>query len=188
MILGLFGRSKANRMVVAEVYRVLTETARQPLLYGRFNVPDTVMGRFEMLALVMVLFLRRTEKAGPALAALAQDVVDAFFEDIDHAIRELGIGDLGVPKRMKRFAGMFYGRAASYGAALDARDRTMLAAALMRNIHPDGLPETRSPGDFEALADHVILLETVMRSDWSEAALLDGTIEPATHWSAGDRH
>jgi cytochrome b pre-mRNA-processing protein 3 len=48
--------------------------------------------------------------------ALAQDIVDAFFEDVDHSIRELGIGDTGVPKRMKKFARMFYGRANSYGA------------------------------------------------------------------------
>lgn len=51
-------------------------------------------------------------------------------------MRELGIGDQGVPKRMKKFAGMFYGRLEAYAAALDASDATALAAALARNIYP----------------------------------------------------
>ncbi len=66
----------------------------------------------------------------------AQEIVDAFFLDIDYSIRELGVGDTGVPKRMKKLAGMFYGRLESYAKALDTGDREALAAALARNIHP----------------------------------------------------
>ncbi len=58
--------------------------------------------------------------SGDASGAWPTDIVDAFFEDVDHSIRELGIGDMGVPKRMKKLARMFYGRANSYGEALDA--------------------------------------------------------------------
>ena len=60
-------------------------------------------------------------------------IVDAFFQDLDHSMRELGIGDQGVPKRMKKFAGMFYGRLESYAAAIDGADADALAAALRRN-------------------------------------------------------
>jgi cytochrome b pre-mRNA-processing protein 3 len=63
-------------------------------------------------------------------------VTDEFFRDVEHSLRELGIGDMGVPKRMKKLAGMFYGRAATYGAALDAGDAEVLAAALARNVRP----------------------------------------------------
>ncbi len=56
---------------------------------------------------------------------------------MDHSLRELGIGDQGVPKRMKKLARMFYGRVAAYGEALDADDPAALAAALTRNIRPD---------------------------------------------------
>ncbi len=72
-----------------------------------------------------------------ALVALARDVADEFFKDVDHSLRELGIGDQGVPKRMKKLARMFYGRVTAYGTALDAGDGPALAAALTRNIRPD---------------------------------------------------
>ncbi len=84
---------------------------------------------------------------------------DAFFEDVDHSIRELGVGDVGVPKRMKKFAGMFYGRLESYAAALDAGDRAGLAAALARNIHPEAGEGAPS---MEGLADYLFTAETVM--------------------------
>src|SRR5690606_16700920 len=64
----------------------------------------------------------------------AQDLVDTFFKQLDHSIRELGISDMGVAKRMKKLAKMFYGRAGSYGKALDDADEAALAEELRRNI------------------------------------------------------
>ena len=63
-------------------------------------------------------------------------LTDEFFTDVEHSLRELGIGDLGVPKRMKKLARMFYGRAAAYDDALERDDREALAAALARNVRP----------------------------------------------------
>ena len=60
-----------------------------------------------------------------------------FITDMDHSLRELGIGDAGVPKRMKKLSKMFYGRAEFYGKALDRGDAGELAAALRRNVRPD---------------------------------------------------
>ncbi|PKA41134.1 ubiquinol-cytochrome C chaperone [Rhizobium sullae] len=136
MILGLFRKKNNNQVIVERQYSVLTAAARMPEFYETMHVPDTVMGRFEMLSLVMILFFRRTRSSGTSGQEIAQEIVDAFFEDIDHSIRELGISDNGVPKRMKKLAGMFYGRLESYSAAMDAGDRAALAAALNRNIHP----------------------------------------------------
>lgn len=136
MIFGLFRRKNGNRAIVERQYAALTSAARIPFFYTDLGVPDTVMGRFEMLSVVMILFFRRTATSATSGQELAQEIVDAFFQDIDHSIRELGIGDQGVPKRMKKLAGMFYGRLQSYAAAMDAGDAAGLEEALRRNFHP----------------------------------------------------
>jgi cytochrome b pre-mRNA-processing protein 3 len=142
MIFGFLRKNNANRAIVERQYAVLTAAARQPLLYETADVPDTVMGRFEMLTVVLILYFRRTARADAATKAIAQEIVDAFFQDLDHSIRELGIGDQGVPKRMKKLASMFYGRLASYGEALDGRDAGALESALKRNFYPDAADST----------------------------------------------
>ena len=100
MIFRLFKKKNHNRAIVDRQYAALTSAARIPFFYSDLDVPDTVMGRFEMLSIVMILFFRRTAKSEASGQELAQEIVDAFFQDIDHSIRELGIGDQGVPKRM----------------------------------------------------------------------------------------
>ncbi|OYR18818.1 ubiquinol-cytochrome C chaperone family protein [Brucella thiophenivorans] len=119
------------------VYETIVAAARQKRFYAQFQVPDTPLGRYEMLSVNIFLTLHRMKGENSALMPLAQDIADEFFKDVDHSLRELGIGDQGVPKRMKKLARMFYGRVSSYGAALDADDKVGLAAALTRNIRPD---------------------------------------------------
>ncbi len=136
MIFGLFGKKNNNQAIVDRQYQTLTAAARMPDFYESMNVPDTVMGRFEMLSAVMILFFRRTRASATSGQEIAQEIVDAFFEDIDYSIRELGIGDNSVPKRMKKLAGMFYGRLEAYSKAMDATDAEALNDALSRNIHP----------------------------------------------------
>ena len=130
-----FGR-RSDRQVVEAVYEAIVAAARQPHFYSHWNVPDTPLGRYEMLSLHMVLFLERARTSGPALAGLAQEVTDEFFKDVDHSLRELGINDVSMPKRMKKLAKMFYGRAQSYREALVAGDAAALAAAFARNVQP----------------------------------------------------
>lgn len=137
MVFGFFRQRKHNQVIVDRQYATLTSMARHPVFYIDLDVPDTVMGRFEMLSAVLILFFRRTAKSERSGQELAQEIVDAFFQDVDHSIRELGVGDQSVPKRMKKLAGMFYGRLESYAAALDASDRDQLALALRRNIYPE---------------------------------------------------
>lgn len=137
MILNLFRRKKSNTAIVTRQYDELTDAARQVAFYQDMNVPDTVLGRFDMISIHMMLYLRAVKDKGEAIEGLAQEIVDAFFEDIDHSIRELGIGDAGVPKRMKKLASMFYGRVNSYGNAIDNQDSDELCAALVRNLYPE---------------------------------------------------
>lgn len=141
MITRFVGRSarsrRARRAVTEAVYAKIVAAARQPVLYADWKVPDTPLGRFEMVALHVFVFLHRMRnETGPA-AELAQAVTDEFFLDVEHSLRELGIGDLGVPKRMKKLARMFYGRANAYGEAIDNDDADALGEALKRNVAPD---------------------------------------------------
>jgi len=130
-----------------------------------------VMGRFEMLSLVMILYFRRTAKSQASGQEVAQEIIDAFFQDIDHSIRELGIGDQSVPKRMKKLAGMFYGRLETYGRALDLKDSQGLAAALKRNIHP----ERMDAADMVGLAQWTLLAEAEL-ANTVEDAVVTGSV------------
>jgi len=149
----LFGRERnANRAITEALYASIVAAARQPLFYSDWNVPDTPLGRFEMLSLHMFLFQHRMHgETGPSWD-IAQILIDDFFQDIDHSLRELGIGDMGVPKRMKKLAKMYYGRTAAYADALERGDREALIAALSRNIRP----EAESWPEAARLADYVI--------------------------------
>jgi cytochrome b pre-mRNA-processing protein 3 len=153
MLNKLFGRARTSRRAAVDaIYERIVAAARQTVFYAEWNVPDTPLGRYEMVSLHIFLFLHRLQPEGQAAREVAQDVTDQFFQDVEHSLRELGIGDMGVPKRMKKLARMFYGRAGSYGAAIDAGDREELAAALGRNIMPSE-QERPSAG---VLADYVL--------------------------------
>lgn len=134
----LFGRERrANRAITDALYGRIVAAARQETFYSTWQVPDTPLGRFEMLSLVMLLFQHRLRGQGASAREVAQVLIDEFFTDVEHSLRELGISDPGVPKRIKRLAKMFYGRTAAYSDALDRTDAADLAAALARNVRPD---------------------------------------------------
>src|SRR5690606_41939952 len=98
MILRLFRRkSKTNEAILLRVYDAIVSAARQKRFYAQFNVPDTPLGRFEMLSIHIFLTLHRMKGEKSALHQLAQDVADEFFKDVDHSLRELGMGDQSVP-------------------------------------------------------------------------------------------
>lgn len=175
MILDLFKRKKANAALVNAQYEVITQSARNPIFYQDFDVPDTVMGRFNMVSIFMMLYLRATNKSdaegnmNEAVKQLAQEVVEEFFKDIDHSIRELGIGDAGVPKRMKKLGRMFYGRAENYGKALDSGDISELADAFLRNIHSDTHKEAQDHAqdhvrDMKCLAKHAFFVDQELKN------------------------
>ncbi|WP_102957962.1 ubiquinol-cytochrome C chaperone family protein [Mangrovicella endophytica] len=144
-----FRARRRNRAVVDGLYEAVLERARAPKLFIDLAVPDTVMGRFEALALHVFLVLERCRRE-PALAPLAQDLVDRFMVDLDASIRELGIGDQSVPKRMRKLAGHFYERVAAYDAALAAGGIESLASALDGRIVEGGDAAERLANYMEA--------------------------------------
>jgi cytochrome b pre-mRNA-processing protein 3 len=140
MLHKLIGRRRDTSAIDA-LYGQIVAAARRPVLFLEGGAPDTVMGRFEVLALHMALVLRRLRDLPPPADALAQDLVDRFFAGLDDAMRQIGIGDTSVPKKVKGLAKAFYGRAGAYDAALaDGAPAAALAEAIARNVldRPDG--------------------------------------------------
>ena len=117
---------------IEAIYGMIVAQAREPVFYREFGVPDTVNGRFDMVLLHLWLVLRRLRPVEGG-SGLSQALFDHFCSDMDANLREMGVGDLTVPKRMQKFGEAFYGRAAAYDAALDA-GREALAQALCKNI------------------------------------------------------
>lgn len=145
----LFSRSGVDP--VAALYSQLVAQARQPGFYTACAVPDTVEGRFEMIALHAFLVMRRL-KTGGAVDRLAQDLFDLMFADMDRNLRELGTGDLGVAKRIKKLAKAFYGRIAAYEDGLNGPVAGRLEEALARNAYEE---VTVRPEAVALLADYM---------------------------------
>ena len=120
------------RGTIEAIYGMIVTQAREPLFYRDLGVPDTVNGRFDLLLLHLWMVLRRL-KATQGGAGLCQALFDRFCEDMDANLREMGVGDLAVPKRMQAFGEAFYGRTAAYDLAL-AEGREPLAQALCKNV------------------------------------------------------
>jgi cytochrome b pre-mRNA-processing protein 3 len=127
-----FRKPRIPHVTIEGIYGMIVTQAREPLFYRDLGVPDTVNGRFDMLVLHLWMVLRRL-KATEGGAALCQALFDRFCEDMDANLREMGVGDLTVPKRMQAFGEAFYGRSAAYDLAL-TEGLEPLAQALCRNI------------------------------------------------------
>ena len=132
MIPPLFHRPDPS---IATLYGAIVAQARDARFYEAYGVPDTVLGRFDLL-LHLSLLLRRLREGN---APLAQGVFDEFCRDMDHNLREMGIGDQGVPRQMRRVGEAFYGRAQAYEAALGAPGEGALAEALARNVYAEAV-------------------------------------------------
>jgi cytochrome b pre-mRNA-processing protein 3 len=120
---------------VASLYGAIVAQARLPAFYGRGRVPDTVNGRFEMVLLHTALLLTRLDGEAMVDRKLGQAVFDAFCSDMDANMREMGVGDMAVPRKMRAIGEAFYGRKQAYEAALAAADPALLPATLARNVH-----------------------------------------------------
>lgn len=128
-----FFRQDPVRQEAARLLAAVNAAARQEDLYGPDRTPDTFDGRFQLLSLYAALAMRRL-RAAPEAAKLGQEFSDALFQSFDDGLREAGVGDLAVPKQMKKIARAFYGRLTAYDAALTAQDAPALAGVLSRNI------------------------------------------------------
>ena len=131
-----FGRRRPSptHLLLDRLHTEIVEAARRPDFYLGYGVPDTFEGRFEMLALHAGLVLRRFNLAEAPGPAVAQDLVDMVFARLDADLREAGVGDVTVPKRMKKLCEAFLGRSAAYDAALPL-GLDAIAGAVSRNVY-----------------------------------------------------
>jgi len=139
-----------------ELYGAAVAASRDPALYAGIGVPDTLDGRFDMLALHVFLLVQRVKREPPPGPALAQALFDAMFSDMDVNLREMGVGDLSVGRKMRVMWEAFHGRSAAYAAALGAGDTVALEAALGRNVWRGAPPP---PGATAALSSRVLGFE-----------------------------
>jgi cytochrome b pre-mRNA-processing protein 3 len=128
-MLNLLGKSAARRELGRHLEEQLSARARAEIFYRDLGVPDTMDGRFDMVALHAWAALKHLKQAGQDDAA--QALTDALFFGFDEALREQGVSDIGMGRRMKAIANAFYGRLAAYDRA---EDREALAQALARNV------------------------------------------------------
>lgn len=153
------------------LYGAIVAHARSPALYRDFGVPDTVEGRFEMIVLHMALVLRRLRGNDGRVEALGQSVFDTFCTEMDRSLREMGVGDLSVGKKMRQVGEAFYGRAAAYESALSARDAPELAAALARNVYAGAAPDMAAA----SLAAYIMGADEAL-ARWGAASLFEGAV------------
>jgi len=133
-LMGFFGRRSGNRAIVDRLHQAVVEAARCPAFYARWGVPDTLDGRFDCVTLHAVLLMQRMQALPKPADELANDVVDRLFLGFEEALRELGVGDVVTPKRMKTIAAAFLGRAKAYEEGKRSGDEEVLSAVLRRNL------------------------------------------------------
>lgn len=174
MIFSLLKRRK-RQQGIEPLYGAMMARALDPQLFAPGNVPDTFEGRFESVTLHAALILRRLAGLPAPAAEMAQELVDRIFDGVDSAMREVGISDVGVPKRIKHFAKGFYGRLSAYTEAL-AEDAApdALADAIARNVlegqaaTPELCAYVRQTAGLLAAAD----LQTFLRGEVPAARMI----------------
>lgn len=170
MLRSLF-KPKPAQAAGRTLYARVVEQARSPTLYRDLGVPDTVEGRFEVYSLHVVLLLERLRGHGEAAASVSQALFDAYVSQLDDALREMGVGDLSVGKKMRKLGEAFYGRGKNYQQALDQLpDRGPLEAVLGRTVYAG--VEDRSAD----LADYVLAQRETLAANPVEN-LVQGKVE-----------
>ena len=159
-----FRRRDKGEDIAHALYLAAVAQARQPVFYAAHGVPDSVDGRFDLIVLHVYLLLQplhrlaQGEDLGDGRDAaeirageIAQALFDTMFGDMDRSLREMGVSDISVGKRVKHMAKSFYGRVAAYDEGL-AGSGEILAAALERNLFGTVSP---LPEHVAAMADYL---------------------------------
>jgi cytochrome b pre-mRNA-processing protein 3 len=153
MILNRLFKAREKRL-----YGAIVAAARHVRFYENMGVADTIDGRFEMIVLHLFIVLNRLK--GEGVEDLRQRLTDEFFADMDRSLRELGVSDVAVGKKVRKIAESYFGRVAAYDGALPAGPR-ILEQALSRNIYPDGASEESTLAMTDYFVEAVKRLELV---------------------------
>jgi cytochrome b pre-mRNA-processing protein 3 len=168
MILPLFRKNKPNRAVFA-VYSAIVAQSRREIFYAQWGVADTLTGRFDMISLHLALMFRRLRNEGEDAKTFSQNVFDHFFKDMDRSLREMGVGDLSIAKRIEKMGSLFYGLLSNLSKALDSGDREELREVVSRNFFEGNTAE------IDKLLDYILAAEATLAGQ-SAADIMGGDI------------
>ena len=155
---------------VRTVYEAIVAAARQEKFYLDYGVTDTLDGRFDMISLHLFLVLDRLRNGDAEVEDFRRRLTDEFFADMDRSLREMGVGDLSVGKKVRKMAEAFYGRVRAYSVALEANDKA-LTDALARNVYADaGAAHAVKLKDWVKLARSAFVAQ-------DEAAMMRGEVQ-----------
>ena len=136
MLQNLF-RTRPRERLGQSLYEAVVRQARTPAFYTRFGVADRIDARFELYTLHVLLLVMRLRDEGERGAEAGQDLFNTYVSALDHALRELGVGDVSVGKKMRKLGEAVYGRMLGYQRALEASDREALGGLLARAVYGD---------------------------------------------------
>jgi cytochrome b pre-mRNA-processing protein 3 len=179
-------RNRRSARIGRQLYEGIVAQARCEAFFRDLAVPDTMDGRFEVIVLHIVLVLRRLKAEGPEGQRVGQALLEQFIAAMDDALRQIGIGDMGVPPRVQRAAAALHERARDYGQALDGASSdapAALAEAVRRHLYeaPNdnaaALPLQRAHAD--TIARYVCASATTLAARPADA-LYDGNLAFAT--------
>ncbi|MDX2145275.1 MAG: ubiquinol-cytochrome C chaperone family protein [Rhodospirillaceae bacterium] len=176
-LMSFFRRPDPAQQAAPALYGAIVAQARNPTIYADLGVPDTVDGRFDMIVAHAMLVMRRLRQDGAPGQAMAQELFDYMFKDMDRSLRELGVGDMSIGKHVKKMARAFYGRAEEIEQAMDG-DAAALDAALAGTVFrkaPAAPAQVRALGRY--LTTAVAALGQVSSADVARGALVWPTVE-----------
>lgn len=161
MMLDRFFKTDPIRIAAESLYLAILTQARKPVFYTAGCVADSVDGRFDMIVLHVFLIIRRLKQDGDSNPRLRQMLFDVMFENMDASLREMGVGDLSVGKKIKAMAEAFYGRASAYEDCLKSGHSPALSEALHRNLYRN---EPVKPEVLEGMAAYILDQEANLAS------------------------
>ena len=171
-MLNLLRKSAARKALADRLEAQLVARARDAYFFRTLNVPDTLDGRFDLLALHGFLTLERLKALG--MEGEAQALTDTLFIGFDEAMREQGTGDMGMGRKMKAFANAFFGRLQAYDGA---KDQDQMAQALARNVWRGQAVD----GNARALAAYVSKARAALAQCDLKEGVLDFGALPQSH-------
>ena len=149
-MLGFLFKDKKLKNVAYLLFSKVIEQSRLPVFYTDYLVEDSIDGRFDLMALHMSILINKLDQSAQS-ADLKRMLQEAMFDNLDLTMREIGVGDLGVGKKVKIMAEAFYGRMNIYQENLNRSDQDNMQKAILRNLYRQrNIP----PAVLEKLADY----------------------------------
>ena len=156
-MLRLFSKNRHRPDHAASVYTAVVKAARNRVFYARLGVPDTLDGRFEVLSIMLHAVCRRLVHGSDPDIEFSRRIAEHFVVDMDSNLREMGVSDVRMAKKMKTLYSAYGGRIAAYDIAL-ASGGDALQKAVARNVFPGGAAD----GAAAALAAYMRAANTML--------------------------